>query len=220
MAHQNRVNPKGELCAVPQRGMMMGNRGGKFHREDKTLAKRRWASQHWICCELHFKQHHHEAMGQGCTSPFFLDEVTALAAGHRPCFECRRAEAKAFLRGEKVDAFDRQLHEERLSTLTLRRSLLGEPRRVRHESAAHASRLTSFAPQHEDGWVDGVMVEIDGADYAVKNDKLLRWSFGGYVDAIQPRAVDKLLTPPSIIAILAAGYKPRWHPSAQKWDET
>ncbi len=190
MALQNRVDPWGQLHAVTERGTMMGNRGGKVHRDDKILSTRRWASQHWICCELHFKQHHHGAMGQGYTSLFFLDEVTALAAGHRPCFECRRAEAKAFLKDQRVDGFDRQLHQERLH------------------------------PAHRGELVSGAVVEIDGAAYAVKNDKLLRWSFGGYLDAIQPRAVDKLLTPPSIIAILAAGYKPRWHPSAQKWDET
>ena len=129
-------------------------------------------------------------MGQGYTSLFFLDEVTALAAGHRPCFECRRAEAKAFLKGQRADGFDRQLHHERLH------------------------------PGFGGALVDGVMVEIDHAAYAVKSTQFLLWSFGGYADAIQPRAVDKVLTPPSIIAILASGYAPRWHPSAQKWDET
>ncbi len=192
MAHQNRVNPKGELCAVPQRGTMMGNRGGKFHRDDKTLTQRRWASIHWICCELHYKNQHHQAMGQGYTSLFFLDEVTALAAGHRPCFYCLRAEAKAFLRNRRADEFDRQLHIERLDK-TLRN--LQMP-------------------------VDGVMVEHEGAAFAVKADKMLLWSFDGYQKAISIVPNAKLLTPPSIIAILAAGYKPRWHASAQKWDET
>ncbi len=95
---------------------MMGNRGGKFHREDKTLGKRRWASTHWICCELHWKDQYHEPMGQGYTSLFFLDEVTALAAGHRPCFFCRRQEAKKFLCERKVGEFDRQLHTERVAS--------------------------------------------------------------------------------------------------------
>ena len=220
MPLQNRSKPKGELCAVPQRGTMMGNRGGKFHRDDKTLSKRRWASHHWICCELHYKGAHHEPMGQGYTSVFFLDEVTALAAGHRPCFYCRHAEAKAFLGDEKVEPFDRRLHAERLSTLTLRRSPLGEPRRVRPGFVADTSRLTSFAPQHEDGLLDGVMVEIDNSAFAVRKSKMLRWSFDGYLDAIALRTVDKVLTPPSIIAILASGYKPRWHSTAQKWDDT
>ena len=66
--------------------------------------------------------------------------------------------------------------------------------------------------------VDGVMVEIRGEAYASKSGKLLHWSFGGYNGAIPLQPVDKVLTPPSIIAILAAGYKPRWHTSAYYWD--
>ena len=92
MPLQNRVDPWGEIRAVPERGTMLGNRGGRFHRDDRSLGKRRWASHHWICCELHYRDMHHEAMGKGYTSLFFLDEVTALAAGHRPCFFCRRKE--------------------------------------------------------------------------------------------------------------------------------
>lgn len=177
---------------MPQRGTMMGNRGGKFHRDDKTLSKRRWASQHWICCELHYKDQYHEAMGQGYTSLFFLDEVTALAAGHRPCFYCRRAEAKAFLQNRRVEEFDRQLHLERLDK-TLR---------------------------YTEVPVNGVMVEHEGAAYAIQAGRMLLWSFDGYKKTIPFVPHAKLLTPPSIIAILASGYKPRWHPSAQKWDET
>ena len=97
MPLQNRVNPYGEILAHPARGTMMGNRGGKFHRDDQTLGRRRWASRHWICCDLHWKSHHHEPMGKGYTSLFFLDEVTALSAGHRPCFYCRRKDAQLFL---------------------------------------------------------------------------------------------------------------------------
>lgn len=175
---------------------MLGNRGGRFHRDDRTLGKRRWATRHWICCELHYKGLHHEPMGQGYTSLFFLDEVTALAAGHRPCFFCRRAEARRFmaLAGMSTDAFDRQLHAERLS-----------PR---------------FAGS--DGLPDGCMVEIGGAAFAVKGPHLLRWSFAGYADAV-PRAASmcgRLLTPPSIAAILRAGYQPRWHGSALQWGDT
>ena len=72
------------LRPIRPAALMMGNRGGKFHRDDKTLGKRRWASQHWICCDMHYKNMKHEAMGKGYTSLFFLDEVTALAAGHGP----------------------------------------------------------------------------------------------------------------------------------------
>jgi methylphosphotriester-DNA--protein-cysteine methyltransferase len=156
------------------------------------LGKRRWASQHWICCELHYKNWHHEPMGEGYTSLFFLDEVTALAAGHRPCFMCRNKEAKAFLKGRKVDEFDRALHAERLT---------------RHE--ANASLLP-----------DGAMVELEGAYHAIRRDQLLRWSHAGYVAAARmpAAATVRLLTPPLIVQILQQGYEPRWHPSALQWE--
>jgi hypothetical protein len=218
MPLQYRVHPGGELFAVPERGTMLGNRGGKFHRDDQTLGKRRWATHHWICCELHYKGMHHEAMGRGYTSLFFLDEVTALAAGHRPCFFCRRAEAKRFmeLAGMGTDAFDRMLHQQRLA---LRCSTEGGA--SKGAVATDASRRASRAPQHED-YPDGAMVEIDGGPFAVKGRQLLRWSFSGYTGSVQRSSAmrAKVLTPPLILAILARGYQPRWHPSALKGDET
>jgi hypothetical protein len=204
MPLQNRVNPKGELIATPERGTMMGNRGGKFHRDDKTLGKRRWTTTHWICCELHWKGAHHEPMGQGYTSLFFLDEVTALAAGHRPCFFCRRQDAKKFLSGRKVNDFDQQLHAERLKNLI--------PLRDSGEGGSPQARRVGSLPQ-------ATMLEIDGHAYAIKNQNLLRWSFSGYTAAIPLNSLTrvKVLTPPSIIAILQNGYEPRWHESALQW---
>ena len=76
----------------------MGNRGGRFHTEDKKLTSRRWASRQWICCVLDFHDRHRDVWGDGYTELFFLDEVTALAAGHRPCFECRRKDARSICR--------------------------------------------------------------------------------------------------------------------------
>ncbi len=195
MTLENRVSPWGDIVATRERGTMMGNRGGKFHRDDQTLGKRRWASHHWICCELNYRGLHHEAMGKGYTSLFFLDEVTALAAGHRPCFFCRRAEAKRFVGTRSVDAFDRQLHLERLG-----------PR--------SPVKLADIS--------DGAVVDIDGQAFAVKGQHLLRWSFGGYTGKIPRRASmqGRLLTPPSILRILANGYNPRWHESALQGDGT
>ncbi len=189
MSLQNRVNPWGELVAAPERGTMMGNRGGKFHRGDRTLGKRRWASRHWICCDLHYKGLHHEAMGKGYTSLFFLDEVTALAAGHRPCFFCRRKDAKRFLGEMRADAFDRHLHGERLT-------------------ARGVAALRELP--------DSAVVEIGGDAFAVKGRHLLRWSFGGYTDMIARKSSmrARLLTPPLIVSILRGGYEPRWHESA------
>jgi hypothetical protein len=191
--YRNRVDPFGEIHSVPERGTMLGNRGGKFHRGDRTLGKRRWASTHWIACELHYKGMHHEAMGEGYTSLFFLDEVTALAAGHRPCFFCRRAEAKRFLGGMKVGPLDEALHRERL-----------------------AERRTFEI----EGLPDGAMVAHDGAPFAVKGGALLRWSFDGYAPPIPRASIMRatLLTPPLIVAILSGGYQPRWHESAHHGD--
>ena len=195
MSLQNRVDPWGALHAVAERGSMLGNRGGKFHRDDRTLGKRRWASPHWICCELHYRDMHHEPMGRGYTSLFFLDEVTALAAGHRPCFFCRRQEAKAFLGERRVADFDRVLHDERL-------------RPPRQEDLA--------------GLPDGVMIDIGGAAFAVRGEQLLRWSFAGYAERVPRNATlqGKVLTAPSIAAILRNGYKPRWHSTALQWGTT
>ncbi len=231
MPLQNRVHPNGELHAVPERGTMLGNRGGRFHRDDKTLGKRRWASQAWICCELHYKDWHHEPMGRGYTSLFFLDEVTALCAGHRPCFMCRRAEARRFveLSGMGTKALDRVLQGERVrggnegTSSVASRQLL---QRRSEDSSSLPWREGARAPVlirgvgREVPLPDGAMVEVDSTAFAIKGSHLLRWSFGGYVDAISRDTVmrAKLLTPPTIIGILARGYQPRWHPSALKWE--
>src|SRR4249919_1138675 len=108
----------------------MGNRGGRFHTDAKTLMRRRWASRQWICCVLTFKGRRREVWGKGYTELFFLDEPTALAAGHRPCFECRRHDAQAFAaafgRGSgeaapRAAAIDAVLHAERLDGRAKRR---------------------------------------------------------------------------------------------------
>jgi hypothetical protein len=130
----------------------------------------------------------HEAMGKGYTSLFFLDEVTALAAGHRPCFFCRRTDARSFIGGRKVDDFDRELHPQRLAT--------------------HKAEVKDLP--------DGAMIEHEGKTYAVKGALLLQWSHSSYRLAISRTLVMKarLLTPPLIVEVLAKGYQPRWHPSA------
>ena len=232
MTLQNRVNPWGEIEAVAVRGAMMGNRGGKFHRPGRTLGKRRWASHHWICCDIDYKGMRHEAMGEGYTSLFFLDEVTALAAGHRPCFFCRREEAKRFLGNRRVDEFDRQLHQERLNKpLPWERSAaqrMGEGTPIAGLARDPLIPPLPFGngspllPLGEGNLPTGAMVEIDGLAYAVKSGVLLPWSHFGYGPAIPRNAAPSalLLTPPSITAILAGGYQPRWHQSALTGDWT
>lgn len=199
MPLQNRCNPFGELIATSARGTMMGNRGGKFHRDDRTLGGRRWASRHWICCDIHYKNKQHDAMGRYYTSVFFLDEVTALSAGHRPCFFCRRKDAQLFLSLAEpplmVEAADRILHAERRAS---------RPKGI-------ASPLVETA-----GLPDGAMVAIDGLAHAVRGRHLLRWSFEGYGEALPRKSVTRaeLITPPLFVTILAKGFQPRWHASA------
>src|SRR6266567_9598865 len=115
---QNRVTPTGDIIATPHRGLFTGNRGIIHDPATKTLV-RRWASKAWLTCVCEFKGRRRQVMGgRSWTELFFLDEATALSAGHRPCFFCRRDDAKRFfsLMEPKLttDAADRLAHQQRL----------------------------------------------------------------------------------------------------------
>ncbi|HEX4703585.1 MAG TPA: hypothetical protein VH352_15765, partial [Pseudonocardiaceae bacterium] len=93
---QNRVTPTGEIVADPGRGLLMGNRGC-LHGQGRRLGTSRWRSAMWICCVLNWRNVRRDVMPPGrWTALFFLDEATALAAGHRPCGYCRRADHRWF----------------------------------------------------------------------------------------------------------------------------
>jgi hypothetical protein len=201
---QNRVRPDGELVAVPERGTMMGNRGGRIHDlETRTLGRRRWASRAWICCVLQYRDWYAEPWTDHYTELFFLDEVTALAAGHRPCYLCRRTDAVAFAAAVAARAgltapptapeLDRRLHAERLDGASKRR---------------HRERWTALP--------DGSVVEVGGGFAALRGDGLLPWSFAGYgPPAPRPGSgAASVLTPPTVLAALRGGYRPGWHESA------
>jgi hypothetical protein len=200
MPLQNRVDPFGDLFADPARGLLLGNRGGRIHDAQQKLATRRWASRQWICCVLEFKNRHRTVFGDGYTEMFFLDEVTALAAGHRPCFECRREDAARFAalfsaqkERERALAMDVVLHAERLD---------GRAKRL-HRRAV-------------DTLPDGAMIALGGDAFALRGERLLRWTSSSYDGKRRrPRAGEvDVLTPPSILAVLERGYQPLWHPSA------
>src|SRR3954465_3835639 len=108
MPRQNRVTPFGQIVAEPQRGTLMGNRG-RLHDEEGRI-RRPWQLERWIVCLLEFKGRKRQVMTPGhYTELFFLDEATALAAGHRPCAECRRVAFDAFRRALAVGAADQLL---------------------------------------------------------------------------------------------------------------
>lgn len=205
MALQNRVDAFGGLVAVDARGTMMGNRGGRIHDPATKTITRRWASKRWICCVCAFKGRQRMVMGAGYTELFFLDEVTALASGHRPCAECRRADFVQFSKlwcdavsddvVPKADDMDMVLHRERAI------SGAGSQPISRDELA--------LLP-------DGAMFAIGDAAYAMKNGLALRWHFEGYEKVmLLDTCRAQLLTPPALVKVLKAGYQPRWHLSAE-----
>src|SRR5436305_13747203 len=96
MPLQNRVDPCGAIRSWPARGTMMGNRGGALHNDKRELI-RPFINRRWITCVLEFKGRRRAVMAPGrYTELFFLDEAVSLAAGHRPCAECRRARFNEF----------------------------------------------------------------------------------------------------------------------------
>ncbi|TGQ33343.1 MULTISPECIES: hypothetical protein [unclassified Mesorhizobium] len=218
MPLQNRVDPFGAIHAVPERGLFMGNRGIIHDPETKTLLKKRWALHAWIICVCEFRNVRREPMGRnrqsddrlggkpGWTELFFMDEVTALAAGHRPCFFCRRERAKDFVLrfGQafgivepRAPQVDKRLHKERLASG-------GRPPAVKAEELA--------------GLPDGTVV-ADGCNaFALRDGRALRWSFAGYgepagFDGLAGRPL-RLLTPATTISVLRQGYEPVWRASA------
>lgn len=206
MALQNRVTPLGEIIATPERGLVYGNRGC-LH-DDRGALRRQYATQRWIACRLAFRGRRRSplrAPGR-YTELFFLDEVTALAAGHRPCAECRRAdysqltELWSSLHPDQhgADAIDAQLHAERLEPSSRQRRL---------HRASH-----SDLP-------DGTFVLDHGRPHLVLGSRLIAWSPGGYTTAATrpARGEAAVLTPPSLVALLARGWDPLVplvHPSA------
>ncbi len=193
---QNRVTPFGEIIAVPERGAWTGNCGILI--DDQRRLRRRWTTQAWIICRLQFKGRHRAVMlPRTWTELFFLDEATALAAGHRPCGECRRADYARFKAAwivgnhpATIHEIDRTLHHERV-----------EPRTRRKIS--YEAELSTLP--------DGVMVALGELAYLWWGRRLRAWSSGGYADPL-PAADDQVvtvLTPRSTVAAMLAGYVPQ-----------
>jgi hypothetical protein len=199
---QNRVTPRGELIAVPDRGMFWGNRGVLHDSQGRLVRYSRGRA--WAICVLEFKGRRRRQWAPGrLTELYFLDEATGLAAGHRPCGECRYRDYQAFKHawaaahgGEVpgVGAIDARLHADRLAGPGVRRSYL--------------------APLAE--LPDGTMVELGEAPWLVYGGGLLAWTPGGYRDrrAEGPATAVTVITPRATVATLAAGYRPVVHPTA------
>lgn len=202
---QNRVLPDGSIVAVAARGTMMGNRGGAFHTSSQELLRKHWHSKQWICCVLDFKNRHRAVMQpHRYTELFFLDEATALSAGHRPCFECRRAAALDFaVRWNAV----RRLSE---------RAIAGDMDRILHSERLEATGSKRTYRAGFDTLPDHTFVRNSGRIARISGARIQFWSFGGYrASEARPVGIEvEVLTPPSIVAVLDAGYLPMLHTSA------
>lgn len=202
MTLQNRVTPFSEIVATPDRGLFMGNRG-VLHGEGRVLGRTRWRGRRWIVCSLVPRGAPRALMTPGrYTELFFLDEATALAAGHRPCAECRREAFRAFAAAwsegtggsERCSAteIDHVLHEARLDDGMQR---------------THEARLEDLP--------DGAMVARNGDAWLVARHRLWRWTPRGY-DRALPMEGDEavhVLTPKQTILALRKGYAAELHPS-------
>jgi hypothetical protein len=203
MPLQNRVTPFGEMVAEPWRGRLMGNRGC-LHDAERRIGTSRWRTQAWIACRLEFRGRQREPMPQGrWTALFFWDEAAALAAGHRPCGECRRQDYRRFMAAWRAaglpggpgdggpQAVDRHLHRHRVT-----------PRREQVRFEADVGDLP-----------DGTFVLASRSDTL----PMLLWQGrfwrlapgeGGYRAAGRPQGRVTVLTPRPNVAVLAAGYRP------------
>ncbi|MDV7144802.1 hypothetical protein R3X27_19145 [Tropicimonas sp. TH_r6] len=201
MTRQNRVLPTGEFTAHPARGLFMGNRG-ILHGATGQLGPARWRHRNWICCRLAFKGRKRTLMHPGrYTELFFLDEAVALAAGHRPCAECRRADYLSFRAAWQASLgppgcaadLDRALHAARVTR---------NRRQVRHEAAARALP-------------DGAIFLWKERPMLALGDAALPFTPDGYESARErPGGSVTVLTPAPTLAVLCAGFRPVLHPSA------
>ena len=202
MPRQNRVTPRGDLIAVPDRGTFWGNRGA-LHDADQNLV--RYArGQAWIICLLEFKGRSRQLWAPGrLTELFFLDEATGLAAGHRPCGECRIADYRRFKaayhaghpdRPTSAPDMDAHLHADRLLSPRIKRT--------------YRARLA--------GLPDGTMIERGDRPWLVLGPDLLAWTHAGYHETVARDAIEvvTVLTPRATVATIRAGYQPVLHPSA------
>jgi hypothetical protein len=202
MPLQNRVTPSGDIIATPHRGLFVGNRGIIHDPATKTLLRKRWSTPMWLTCVLEFRGRRREIMARrSWTELFFLDEATALAAGHRPCFFCRRDDANSFraaweqgngVTSVRAGDIDRILHRERLDHGKKRLHPLRQPLRE---------------------LPDGAMVQRGSDSYLIAGGKTHLWSPEGYRRAEIADDDALLLTPPSTLRALAAGYRVVLHPS-------
>ncbi|MET4242551.1 hypothetical protein AB4Z51_25520 [Bradyrhizobium sp. 2TAF36] len=205
MPLQNRVTPTGDIIATPHRGLFTGNRGIIHDPATRTLLKKRWSSPAWLTCVCEFRGRRREVMTtHSWTELFFLDEATALAAGHRPCFYCRRDDANRFRaaweKGNRVR--DVRMHD--IDTV------------LHHERLDHGKKRLHALLVPLDQLPDGAMLQQGEESFLLMQGGALLWSTAGYVEGTRELDDARLLTPPSTLRAMSAGYEVTLHPSAHR----
>lgn len=196
---QNRVNPFGNIIKTSERGRLMGNRG-LLHNETQEI-KRPFKLIAWITCVLEFKDRRRPVMAPGqYTELFFMDEATSFAAGHRPCFECRRSEASAFktfwLKGNPEYSFNPKTPIKAIDEILQKERIDRDYKKVTFQEDPLALP-------------DGTFVAFRNEPYLIKNGMMYPWSADGYGRAqLLPQEKLSVLTPKSIVNTFKAGYLP------------
>lgn len=198
---QNRVDPQGNIIKTSARGAWLGNRG-QLHGDTKTIL-RPFKLKACLICQLHFKGRHRQVMAPNLyTELFFLDEATAFAAGHRPCFECRRDDANRFkaawLKGNPEYEFDHKVHIEKIDEILHQERTDKNGRKVTFEAAVG-------------NLPDGVFIQMNGEPYLFANKMIWHWTPFGYEGGVSFSESTKVavLTPGSVVNAFRSGYRPQ-----------
>jgi len=205
MSLQNRVTPLGEIIANPARGTLMGNRGCLHDGQQRVV--RAATRDAWITCRQDWKGIRRQLMAPGnYTELFFLDEATALAAGHRPCGECRGEQLRGFQGAWAAGVAG--VPGTRTLVGDIDTVLKSERRIVSGQRITYRSMLGELP--------DGAMIVRSGLPLLKWQGHLHRWSPARYTgsEVIDPGSYADVLTPPSIVRVLQAGYVPGVHSSA------
>ena len=207
---QNRVTPPGEIVAIPLRGAWTGNRG-VLHEGHEIV--RSHASDLWITCALEFRGRWREQwLPHRYTHLFFHDEAVSFAAGHRPCAECRHADYRAY-----QQAWAAELITARSAAgASGRVAGAGESLPSAKEMNAQLHRERIVPGTHRRRWhglpwadlPDGTFVFLDEGPAVVVGATVVPWTTEGYGSPVaRPRTgTATVITPPSSVAVLRAGY--------------
>jgi len=202
MPLQNRVTPHGDIVFSSARGTLMGNRGC-LHDAARSLGRRRWTTRSWVICLLSFGGRRRELMRPGYyTELFFLDEATALAAGHRPCAECQRDAWRRFAacwaaaagfdpRSVRAADLDRSLHAARVDR--------------RRGKVTYTARFGDLP--------DGALFVADEGTFLKWQGTARPWSLDGYGPTVALAAESEVtvVTPRPTVEALRRGYAPAVH---------